>query len=130
MQDSVCQSAKLWLSESELNHLRCLIRLTVEVHDWLQSADLDTGHGPEVEFLAESTFSGIDSFCIVAAAYRALVDAATSKLRWDTMSLQPLREQFLSRFQELVREGPFEPRCRVLLDLFKVQIVFSGMLYD
>jgi|ERR1035437_1433014 hypothetical protein len=130
LQHSVCQSAKPWLSEPELNDLRGLIRLTVEFHDWLQSTDIDIWHRPEVQYIAESTVSGIDSFYNVAAAYRALVGAGMSRVQWDTMSLQSLREQFLPIFDEIVREGHFEPRCRAILDLFKIQIVIAGVLYE
>jgi hypothetical protein len=129
IQESVSMSAKPWFSESELKDLRCLIRLTTEFHAWLESAHLDKRHRTEVEFNAESTFSGVESFCAVAAAYRALVGAATSRVQWDMMSSPSLREQFLSTYRELLREGPFEPRCRILLDLFKMQIVIAGILY-
>ncbi len=130
MQNDICATAKPWLSGPELDDLRCLIRLTVEFHDWLQGSHVDKGPFPEVEFIAESTFSGVDSFYNVASAYKALVGAAPSAVGWDAMLMQSLREQFICKYQELLREGPFQPRCRLILDLFKIQIVVAGMLYN
>jgi hypothetical protein len=37
IQASMAESAKSCFSESEQDHLRCLIRLTVEIHDYLQN---------------------------------------------------------------------------------------------
>jgi len=33
-------------------------------------------------------------------------------------------------FNNIAAEGNFEIKCRLLLDLFKLQIVFAGVSYD
>ena len=40
--------------------------------------------------------------------------------------MQSLRDRFLSLYPEFVAETKFENKCRLLLDLFKLQIVFAG----
>jgi len=44
--------------------------------------------------------------------------------------MQSLRDRFLSLYREFVAETKFENKCRLLLDLFKLQIVFAGAFYD
>ena len=39
-------------------------------------------------------------------------------------------EKFKSTFQTFELEENFEEKCRLLLDLFKLQIVFAGISYD
>ena len=39
-------------------------------------------------------------------------------------------EEFRSMFKKFELEENFEEKCRLLLDLFKLQIVFAGMSYD
>jgi hypothetical protein len=46
------------------------------------------------------------------------------------ISTMSLKKQFLSWFHEFEIETSFEKKCRLLLDLFKLQIVFAGVLYD
>jgi hypothetical protein len=45
-------------------------------------------------------------------------------------SKQTFKTQFFSTFNEFVEEANFERKCRLLLDLFKLQIVFAGMSYS
>ena len=148
IQTFMVESAKSCFSDSELDDLRDLIELTVEFHDFLQyghsdlrgqlkyymhSLDLDAHFHPdeaEREYAIHSIFSGIDSFCRVNVAYRILVGATKSKIDWGMISMQSLKELFNSTFHRFDLEAHFEKKCRLLLDLFKIQIVFAGMLYD
>src|ERR1700730_18013373 len=59
--------------ESELDDLRCLIRLTVEFFQLLHSTDRASLNTEQLRYVGESIFSGVDSFCIVSAAYRVAV---------------------------------------------------------
>ena len=113
--------------ESELDDLRCLIRLTVEFHDYLQSGP---SNPLEPNYTCESVFAAVESFMSLTRAYKVLVGAIDSTLGWDMISMPSLKKQFLSMFDEFNREVNFEKKCRILLDLFKMQIVFAGMTYD
>jgi hypothetical protein len=45
-------------------------------------------------------------------------------------SLWALKELYDSIYQKFVSETEFETKCRALLDLFKLQIVFAGIFSD
>ena len=48
----------------------------------------------------------------------------------DTIALSELKTLFADRFTEFIAEQNFEGKCSLLLDLFKLQIAFAGMLYE
>ena len=145
------ESARQFFSESEQDHLRCLIRLAVEFNDYLQHGipglqmiagnyqhavgghiqiRPDESEQNALKYSIESIFSGIESFCRVNAAYRVLYSATSSRVDWGKVSVIALKEQFVSAFHEFTKETDFGKKCRLLLDLFKIQIVFAGMFYD
>jgi hypothetical protein len=131
------------------DHLRCLIRLTVEFYDYLQignpglrqlaknqfaavnieldANDLDNQEGG---YSIESIFSGIDSFASVTHTYSILIGATKSRIQWGNLSPQTLKVEFVAMFYDFELEVDFIKKCRLLLDLFKLQIVFAGMFYD
>jgi hypothetical protein len=117
-------------SESERDHLRGIVRLTIEFNNYLQSFRGDADNVNDLKYSIESIFSGIDSFCSVNAAYRVLVGATSSKIEWNQTDLTLLKDQFASMFDEFNKEANFEKKCRLLLDLFKLQIVFAGVFYN
>jgi|SRR5882762_1202542 len=140
-------------SESELEDLRVLIRLTVEFHDYLQGIwpteeiannlrsvwpapkllnDLQNANiNPSVlDYMCGSIFAGVESYMSVTRAYKVLVGAVGSRIEWSAISLLSMKEHFLSMFAEFVEANNFENKCRILLDLFKLQIVFAGLSYD
>ena len=125
IQDSMVEST---FEEKQLSHLRTLIRLTIEFYDYL-----NPGNHPErfeLEYSIESILSGIESFCIVNAGYKVLVGAMLTTIAWNQVSALTLKDQFIAMFDEFVAEKAFERKCRLLLDLFKLQIVYAGMFYD
>lgn len=148
MQTSMAEAARSCFSESEQDHLRCLVRLTIEFHNYLQNGapqlrdiakyrlvgdfhiQLNAIDLNELKYSSESIFSGIDSFCSVNAAYRVLVGATNSKVECDMVSMDSLINKFIYMFREFIVETNFENKCRLLLDLFKIQIVFAGVFYD
>ncbi len=104
IQASMVESGRSYFLESELDDLCCLIR-------------------------CDSVFSGVDSFGLVSAAYRVLPGAGQTTITWDGKSVDSLKEEFVSKYSEFSDETNFEKRCRLLLDLFKLQIVFAGLSY-
>jgi len=75
--------------------------------------------------------SGVDSFCGLNATYRILSGATGSNIKWGMISSwESFKVRFISMFDEFTAEVHFENKCRLLLDLFKLQIVFAGVLYE
>lgn len=154
IQTSMVGSARSRLNETELGHLRAVIRLTVEFSDYLENGSVDiaasTLHGPlakyvtdarsastdpfnkhDLRFACESIRSGVNSFCVLSASYRVLDGATDSRVEWGVISSrESFKTQFVSMFNNFAEEVNFESKCRLLLDLFKLQIVFAGISYD
>ena len=61
-----------------------------------------------------------------------LVSKATnSEMEWGvTSSMTSLEEVFNSKYRKFSGETDFREQCKLLLDLFKLQIVFAGMSYE
>jgi hypothetical protein len=80
IQASMVESGRSSSSESEMDDLRCLIRLTVEFYHYLQRVDIASLNEAELRYTCESVFSGTDSFCGVSAAFRMMTDETRSAL--------------------------------------------------
>jgi hypothetical protein len=119
-----------YFSDRELDHLRCLVRLTVEFSHHLQEHEQRRLGTTDLRYLIESIFSGMDSLCVVSAAYRSLTDARPTTLSRDPNWIGILKSEFDSRYSEFLLEASFQKRCRLLIDLFQIQVVFSGLEYD
>ena len=70
------------------------------------------------------------SFVTLNNSYKILEGSLESSLKWNVTSVASLKGQFTAMYQEFVSERTFEKQCRLLLDLFKLQIVFTGMLFE
>jgi hypothetical protein len=154
MQASMVESAKSSFDDTEFGHLRAVIRLTVEFRDYVEHGSVDIAtsllHRPHAKYVAdalsastdpfnkydlayacESIRSGVDSFCRLSASYRLLDSATSSRVEWNMISSRDsFKTQFVSMFNKFTEEVNFENRCRLLLDLFKLQIVFAGVSYN
>ena len=154
IQSSMVESAESRLNESELSHLRCLIRLAVEFHDYLehgsveiatrlldgplaryvedaQSASADPFNKYDLDYTCRSIRSGVPSFCLLSDRYRLMDSAAGSRVEWGMIpSRESFQMQFISMFGKFTEEVNFENKYRLLLDLFKLQIVFAGISYS
>lgn len=154
IQAVMVESAKSCFDESEIDHLRYVIELTVEFRHYLEygstemarglqegayaeyfedlkSASVDPFNKYDLGCVCRSIRSGVDSFCGLNATYRILVGATGSKVEWHMISPRDsFKAQFISMFNEFTEETEFENKCRLLLDLFKLQIVFAGVSYE
>ena len=125
-QTAMVQSVQNCFSESEIDHLRCVVRLTIEFHYYLELA---CSHSYCSEYVSDSIFSGIESYQNLTHGYDVLVGAAKSQLEWRALALPSVKEKFVAVFNQFEKEELFEKKCRHLLDLFKLQIVFAGIVY-
>ena len=130
VESSMAEDAASTFSECGLDHLRSVISFTIEFFDFIESADTDSFNAHDLRYSIESTFGGIESYAMINSSYKGLVGARGSKINWENISISSLREQFIAKFHDFIEETNFENKCRLLLDLFKIQIVFAGMLYD
>jgi hypothetical protein len=153
IQAKMAESVGSCFSQTELGHLNALVRLTVEFHGYLQgvwpagkardslrsnwpagkllndlqSANIDPS---SLDYICGSVFAGVESYISVTRGYKVLVGAMDSRIEWSTISFPSIKVQFVPMFDEFVKEENFESKCRLLLDLFKLQIVFAGLSYD
>jgi hypothetical protein len=130
IQNSMLQSALPDLEIEELDCLRGIVRITVEFSDYLQIVNLASPDEFDLEYMIGSICSGIDSFHALKQAYRVLNGSEKSLIRRETLAICELKELFLSIFEEFVKQMEFTKKCRLLLDLFKLEIVFAGAFYD
>ncbi|MHB8652690.1 MAG: hypothetical protein ACYDA9_02300 [Terriglobia bacterium] len=127
IQASMEESAQDCFTKSEVEHLRVVVRLTVELHHYFQ---ITCGHSFCLSYTCESIFSGIDSYRSLTHAYGVLVGAVGSRIDWSTVSVLELKVPFSSMFEAFEKEKSFESKCRFLLDLYKLMIVFAGISFS
>lgn len=128
--EPAAESAKPGFDEGDLCCLRSVISLTVDFHIYLENVNLVAPDKNDVAYACESIFSGIESFVRLNNSYKILEGSLESSLKWNVTSAESLKGQFTAMYQEFLSEGTFEKQCRLLLDLFKLQIVFTGMLFE
>jgi hypothetical protein len=128
--EPMAEAGKPAFREPDLSALHAVVRLTVEFHQYLATASLEIPDKDDTRWVCDSTIAGIKSFVHVNQLYSVLVGSMDSNLKWDFMSLESFKQRFNSIYQEFMAEQIFEKKCRVLLDLFKLQIAFTGMCYE
>ncbi len=89
-----------------------------------------TVEAADVRYVCESVFSGIESFCQMSLYYRMVSTETLSGVDWSITSLASFRQAFGAKYDQLLIERYFPRLCRLLLELFKLQIVFTGIAYD
>ena len=117
-------------SESELGDLGSVVRLTVEFVYFLRRWDMGSVDTHTLEYVGDSILWGVDSFLSVCHAYRVLVGQTRSTLPERVISRAALKDEFMAMYNIFAVETNYEKKCRLLLDLFKLQIVFAGLTYD
>lgn len=111
---------------SEPDDLRALVRITIEFFYFLQ----EDFNGDEASYAIDTVFSGVDSFMSLSAAYRSISNKAPTAVNWDEISRTTLRQVFLALYQRFRSDQKFETQLKLLLDLFRLQLIFAGMNYD
>jgi hypothetical protein len=134
VQVPLMEAARPYFEEEEIQWLRGLIRLAVEFEDRLQRTKIEEIERAELQYLAGSVFGGLDGFFLIGRAYYLLDDASGTQIGWHIGSkigspLQ-LRQHYLTMYQEFLSETTFLNKCRLVLDLFKLQLIFVAIAYD
>src|SRR5437868_6173177 len=109
LQSSMVAEAESCFDESELDHLRTVIRLTAEFRNYVEHGNVKIAQGllqgPHAEFVKDaqsasqdrfnkydlewavgSIRSGVDSFCSLNSTYRILADTVDSQIEWGIIS--------------------------------------------
>ena|SRR5579862_2990703 len=129
LQASMSSAAAAEFEASNLDHLRTLIRLTVEFFHFLNDSNA-SGDLDDLTYLCDSIIAGVDSFYDVNCVYRLLPNSKRSSADWGVASsMQSLKEEFNRKYNEFSTATALEDRCRLLLDLFKLQVAFVGISY-
>lgn len=131
--DSMAESVGEGFSDSDLRGLHAMIDLAADFYEYLTSADMKQPNEFYLEFACESIFAGIEFFTSVTRSYNCLVDTIDSKIDWGAnpiSSLQSLKEQYLTTYSAFEQAVDFEHKCRLLLHLYQMQLVFAGMSFD
>lgn len=117
-----------WGWESEADELHSLIRLSFEFLDFLDHPDLSRD-AEEIRYRCESVFSGVASFLSVSATYRAFFRMPQPKPGLSTIDPEVLTASFRQTCYEFRDEDEFERRCGLLLELFRLQMIFASISY-
>ena len=83
----------------------------------------------ELSYAIETIFSSVQFFMSVHQAYSVLGDRIDSMVNWEEVSRATIREKFSLEFEQFQAEQNFEKKCRSLLDLFKLQLVFAAFYF-
>ena len=124
IQKPILGSAREHFKPSQVEHLRDLVRLAVEFHYQVEpnpSASTD-----ELNYVADSILAGVDSFVLVRDAY-SVRGGEPSAMKWHDVSLHTLTAAFSLRYDEFIHEVDFMRQCRLVLDLFNIQLVFAAI---
>jgi len=120
--------------DEDIRHLRALVSVTVDFYDYLTSTppwpQFPGGPFEDMRYVVDTLFIHIDSFRTVMRLYGVLVGAQQSTVDWRMVDVASFKEQFTSLYRAFVDATGFEIKCRLLLDLVKLQIVFAGASYD
>jgi hypothetical protein len=72
----------------------------------------------------------IDSYINLTMTYRVIVGSEKNNIGWNALSERSFEKVFVSTLRKFEKEKSFGKKCRVLLDLFKLQVMYAGIIYD
>jgi hypothetical protein len=134
IQESMEEAARPAFDDKDIENLRILIRLTVEFYDYLRSIppwpEFPDDPFDDLRYKSGPIFWNVDSFLSVLHLYCILVGSTRSTINWNAINIGSVKDTFTSIYDAFLRETIFETKCRLLLDLFKLQIIFAGAFYD
>ncbi len=129
LQGRLLEAARPYFVGSEPDDLRCIIRLNVEFYHYLQDQHGNQIDASDMEYLCESIFSGVGSLQSLKAAFRMVPGETAILPPFDRSRVAVLEQTFRAKYNELLADGPFQQKLRLLLELFKLQIIFAGLYY-
>ena len=132
---TMVQEPEADFGEKEIENLGILIRLSVQFYNFLTSRGRwpvfpeDSFHN--ITYVAESILWNVNSFIYLSRNSYGIMEGRTrSAIDWNTVTAQSVKDRYLSIYQEFIAEADFLKKYRLLLDLYKLQLVYAGMFYD
>jgi hypothetical protein len=133
-QSSMGEASRPAFDDYHIENLNILIMLAAEIHNYLRTSP----PGPPVAreafddliYMIDKILFHVDSLRIVMHTYGVLVGSTRTTVDWNAISVQSLRDRLQSLYSEFIAETKFEDKCRLLLDLSKLQLVYAGAFYD
>lgn len=132
--DSMVDAARPVFEDGDIQKLSDLIRLTVRFYHYLTSQGRwpvfpeDPWH--DLTYVTEPIFWFVDEYLDVLKKYDYVPGKVATAVDWDHVTGDSLKDRFLHMYQDFIAEKVFSRKCRLLLDLYKLQIVFAGMFFE
>jgi hypothetical protein len=115
------------LRQKDREDLRIVVRLTVEFYYFCQQ---NCTHQHCAGYMSGPVIWNFDSYSRLAQMYQILEDTTESTIDWSRISIPSIKKDFATMFRDFDNEIYFERKCRLLLDLYKLQIIFSAVAYE
>jgi hypothetical protein len=128
------EAAQPGFDDEDIDNLRTLVYLTVNFYDYLNSTppwpEFPDDPFRDMGYVTESILIHVDEFRRTVHSYGILVGAMGSTIDWNAVNIRSIKDEFVSAYHAFEQETNFEKKCRLLLDLVKLQIVFAGAFFD
>ena len=112
----------------DLRTFDVMARLASEFWSFLLALRAGPVEVAEVRYACESVFSGIDCFCQLSAYCRILGSGGTDGAQ-DITSVAEVDGVFAVQLERLLSEPLFPEQCRLLRELFRLQLFFATLTY-
>jgi hypothetical protein len=131
---SMEEAARPGFDDEDIDNLRTLVYLTVNFYEYLSShppwPEFPDDPFRDMSYVTESILIHVDSFRRTVHSYGILVGSTGSTIDWNAINIRSLKDEFFAVYHAFITQTNFESKCRLLLDLVKLQIVFAGAFYD
>ncbi len=122
------------LEEKDLQEIGELVEVGVQFFHFLTARGRWPAF-PEDPFLnmtyeVSGLLCHVDTFLSLVGLYGILTGSKPSMIDWSAVTASSLKDRYLSAYQEFIDETHFVKKLRLLLDLYKLQLVYAGMFYD
>jgi hypothetical protein len=127
-------AARPGFDDEDVANLRTLVYHTVTFYDYVSAhpswPEVPDDSFPDITYVTESILIHVDSFRRTVYSYGVLVGATGTTIDWDAINIGSIKDEFLFVYHAFEKETRFEIKCRLLLDLVKLQLVFAGAYFD
>ena len=127
MQDTMLAEAKASEVPMELDHLASLIRVVELFNADICEGTLFAARRMPPNMWCDSIFASVKSFLLIRDSARILSELELTV--WPSMTGPELMNEFRVSYHKFHSADDFEHRLVLLLDLFKLQILWAAMNY-
>ncbi len=123
------QLAESGYYEDRIEDLLSLTSMVVDFCYCLQQTHVDESYRSDTEYNCNSLFAVVDTFTQVSSDYYCLIGSETSNIDWGDISVSSIKKLIDLTYKRFESEPVFLKKCRYLLDLYKMGLVFAGLVY-